>query len=81
MDDKLLERNPRNIPRADAAALAVGCIGLPGAMNKSFDVICAPVGEGSPSNDWGEVLASLISTCDYALNSQLSQSELAAVAQ
>jgi hypothetical protein len=72
VDDKLLERNPRNIPRADVAALAVGCIGLKEAANKSFDVICAPQGEGSASTNWGAVLRQLgFKSCDYSINSQL----------
>eukprot|EP00878_Enallax_costatus_P037485 GHUV01042346.1.p1 GENE.GHUV01042346.1~~GHUV01042346.1.p1 ORF type:complete len:137 (+),score=46.59 GHUV01042346.1:319-729(+) len=79
IDDKLLERNPRNIPRADVASLAVGCIGLPEAMNKSFDVICAPAGEGSPSSDWSAVLSQLQGSCDYSLNSQMTDKELATV--
>lgn len=79
VDDKLLDRSPRNIPRADVAALAVGCIGLPQAMNKSFDVICAPAGEGSPSSDWSAVLSQLQGSADYSLNSQLADKELATV--
>lgn len=72
VDDKLLDRNPRNIPRADVAALAVACIGLPEAMNKSFDAICAPAADGAPDGDWSAVLGQLgSSTCDYSINSQL----------
>lgn len=75
VDDKLLDRNPRNIPRADVAALAVACIGQPGASKKSFDVICAPADEGAPDGDWAAVLAQLgSSTCDYSINSQLATS-------
>jgi hypothetical protein len=72
VDDKLLDRNPRNIPRADVAALAVACIGLPGAAKRSFDAICAPPGEGPQDSDWAAVLAQLgDQTCDYSINSQL----------
>jgi hypothetical protein len=79
VDDKLLERNPRNIPRADVAALAVACVGLKGALNKSFDAICAPAEEGAQSTDWAAVLGSLTTkTCDYSLNSQMTNAELAA---
>jgi hypothetical protein len=73
VDDKLLDRNPRNIPRADVAALAVACIGLQEASKKSFDVICAPADEGAPDGDWQAVLGQLgAKTCDYSINSQLA---------
>lgn len=73
VDDQLLERNPRNIPRADVAALAVACIGLPAASKKSFDVICAPAEDGAPDENWEAVLGQLGSkTCDYSINSQLA---------
>jgi hypothetical protein len=79
VDDKLLENNPRNIPRADVAALAIGCIGLTQALNKSFDAICAPAGQGSFSGNWAEVVGQLGSaSCDYSVNSQWADAELAA---
>lgn len=72
VDDKLLENNPRNIPRSDVAALAVACIGLPAASKRSFDAICAPAEQGAPDSDWAAVLGQLGSnTCDYSINSQL----------
>jgi hypothetical protein len=78
VDDTLLENNPRNIPRADVAALAIGCIGLQAAMNKSFDAICAPAGQGSFSSNWAEVVGQLGSaSCDYSINSQWADAELA----
>ncbi|KAF6265324.1 isomerase [Scenedesmus sp. NREL 46B-D3] len=81
VDDKLLENNPRNIPRADVAALAVGCIGLKEAMNKSFDAICAPAGQGSFSSSWAEVVGQLAgASCNYSVNSQWADAELAAAA-
>eukprot|EP00775_Hariotina_reticulata_P010886 gene10886-11040_t len=79
VDDNLLERNPRNIPRADVAALAVACVGLKEALDKSFDVICAPAEAGAQSTDWTAVVGSLnTKTCDYNLNSQMTNAELAA---
>ena len=72
VDDKLLDRNPRNIPRADVAALAVACIGLKSAFNTSFDVICAPAEQGPQESDWAAVLDQLNSkSYDYSINSQL----------
>lgn len=71
LDDKLLDHNPRNIPRADVAALAVGCIGLQEAENRSFDVVAAPVAAGeSASNDYKGLLAGLVGSNDYSINSQ-----------
>jgi hypothetical protein len=78
VDDTLLENNPRNIPRADVAALAIGCIGLTAAMNRSFDAICAPAGQGSFSSDWAAVVGQLgDASCDYSINSQWADAELA----
>lgn len=71
VDDALLKRKTRNIPRADVAALAVGCLGLAAAQNRAFDVCCDPAGEGEPSSDWEVVLGTLGGrNCDYAINSQ-----------
>eukprot|EP00882_Tetradesmus_deserticola_P002106 GHRQ01002255.1.p1 GENE.GHRQ01002255.1~~GHRQ01002255.1.p1 ORF type:complete len:282 (+),score=141.53 GHRQ01002255.1:1169-2014(+) len=71
VDDKLMANNPRNIPRADVAALAVGCIGLKEAVNRSFDVIAAPPAEGAElGNDPAALLAALQANCDYSINSQ-----------
>lgn len=71
VDDGLLKRKTRSIPRADVAALAVGCLGLPAAINRSFDVCADPAGEGEPSEDWDALLAALGGrNCDYSINSQ-----------
>ncbi|GBF95759.1 hypothetical protein Rsub_08195 [Raphidocelis subcapitata] len=81
VDDSLLKRTTRNIPRADVAALAVGCIGLAAAKNRAFDVCADPLGEGEPSSDWAEVLAQLGgANCDYSINSQAG-APVAAAAQ
>jgi hypothetical protein len=72
VDDKLLNNNPRNIPRADVAALAVACIGLPEASKRSFDVVAEPVAAGAAaSNDAKQLLAALAGNCDYSINSQM----------
>ncbi|KAF6265326.1 hypothetical protein COO60DRAFT_1479875 [Scenedesmus sp. NREL 46B-D3] len=71
VDDKLMDNNPRNIPRADVATLAISCIGLKEALNKSFDVIGAPLAAGAElSNDPAALLAALHANCDYSINSQ-----------
>lgn len=71
LDDKLLDHNPRNIPREDVAALAVGCIGLPAAANRSFDVIAAPLAAGTAANnDYKALLTGMVGNNDYSINSQ-----------
>lgn len=71
VDDKLLERQPRNIPRADVAALAIGCIGLKEAANRSFDVIAVPPEAGAAvDNSPAKLLRELQGNCDYKINSQ-----------
>ena len=72
LDDALLKRKTRSIPRADVARLAVACLGLPAAANKAFDVCADPAGEGEPTADLGALVASLGGrSCDYGINSQL----------
>lgn len=71
IDDKLLNNNPRNIPREDVATLAVGCIGLPEAAKRSFDVVAEPVASGgAANNDVKALLVELKADCDYSINSQ-----------
>lgn len=71
VDDTLLNHTPRNIPRADVAALAVACIGLPEAARRSFDVVAGPPAAGAAvSNDAKALLAALQGNCDYSINSQ-----------
>eukprot|EP00879_Flechtneria_rotunda_P004483 GHRR01004737.1.p1 GENE.GHRR01004737.1~~GHRR01004737.1.p1 ORF type:complete len:324 (+),score=108.60 GHRR01004737.1:104-1075(+) len=77
VDDKLLDHKTRSIPRADVAALAVGCIGLKEAVNRSFDVICAPAGECSFKHDFAALLGGLNGNCNYSVNSQWTENELA----
>ena len=79
VDDSLLARKVRSIPRADVAALAVGCLGLAAASNRAFDVCAEPVDEGAPSADWGALLATLGGkNCDYSINSQAAPAAVAA---
>ena len=72
VDDALLENNPRNIPRADVARLAVGTIGCEAAYDTSFDAIAVPAAAGAQlDNAVGALLAALGGkTCDYAINPQ-----------
>ncbi len=78
IDDTLLKRTQRSIPRADVAELAVQCLSLPQAANKSFDVVSEKPGEGVVTSDWVGLLAGLQGSCDYTINSQLQPAEAAA---
>ncbi|KAI8465986.1 MAG: isomerase [Monoraphidium minutum] len=70
VDDALLTHVPRNIPRADVAALAVAAIGCDAAAGRSFDVVAAPPAEGAAlNNDATALLTGMAANCDYAINS------------
>ncbi|CAM9364896.1 unnamed protein product, partial [Ectocarpus sp. 12 AP-2014] len=45
IDDKMLERKSRSIPRADVAQLCVECLEIDAAKNRSFDVASNEEGE------------------------------------
>eukprot|EP00238_Polyblepharides_amylifera_P005805 CAMPEP_0196591838 /NCGR_PEP_ID=MMETSP1081-20130531/71034_1 /TAXON_ID=36882 /ORGANISM="Pyramimonas amylifera, Strain CCMP720" /LENGTH=329 /DNA_ID=CAMNT_0041915343 /DNA_START=151 /DNA_END=1140 /DNA_ORIENTATION=- len=65
VDDTLLKREQRNIPRADVAELVVQCLSLEPAKNRSFDVCTT---EGPPTKDFVALLNSLNgANCDYSL--------------
>lgn len=82
VDDGLLKRTTRSIPRADVAALAVGCLGMDSAKNRAFDVCSDPEGEGEPTSDWEALLDALEGrNCDYSINSQAEVAPVTAAAQ
>lgn len=66
----MLDNNPRNIPRADVAALAVGCIGLCEAFKRAFDCVAVPC-DAAPNNDVAALLKGMPHNDDYAINSQM----------
>jgi len=72
VDDKLLERKVRSIPRADVAEVCVQCLSIPETENRAFDVISLPPEEGKgPTTDFAALIASLNgATCDYSIHSQ-----------
>ncbi|PNH10243.1 hypothetical protein TSOC_003058 [Tetrabaena socialis] len=70
VDDALAKEAVRNIPRGDVAELAVRCLTLKAAENRSIDVIARPAGEGAPTTDFEELLTSMPANCDYSINSQ-----------
>jgi len=59
------------------AAFAVACLTEAGALNRSLDVISLPAGEGSPTTDWSALLNSVDGSCDYSINSQWGEAEVA----
>lgn len=67
VDDELLKRKSRSIPRADVARVVVECIDAPEASNKAFDVCTNPPEETTaPTADVAALLAD-IGTCDYTI--------------
>ena len=77
VDDQLLSRKVRSIPRADVAELCILSLLTPEAINRSFDAIAPPYEDASgqaPPLDWD--LASLLKplegkNCDYTIASQM----------
>lgn len=52
VDDTLLKRTVRSIPRADVAEVLVQALTCEQARNCAFDIISDPVGEGEPTTDF-----------------------------
>eukprot|EP00877_Chromochloris_zofingiensis_P011890 jgi/Chrzof1/6955/Cz02g05120.t1 len=73
VDDVLLKRETKSIPRADVADIAVQCLGLQQALNRSFDAITLKAGEVDTVNkNVAELLNGMPKNCDYSINSQLA---------
>lgn len=72
VDDTLLKRTSRSIPREDVAALAVAAVGLPAARNRAIDVVSDAPADAPPTADLAELMVNFTENCDYALNSQLA---------
>lgn len=53
-NDELLKESNRVIPREDVAEVAVQALFQPAAINRSFDVITRPPGEGVVTEDWSK---------------------------
>lgn len=52
MDDELLKRDRRSVPRADVAAVVVRCLDAKETSNLSFDLASRDEGEGAgPTKD------------------------------
>ena len=75
VDDTLLEKEYRSIPRADVAEVLFQSLKTSEALNRSFDVASLPEGEGVPfDGDLGTLLRDGLpkqsvkgGTCDYTL--------------
>lgn len=55
-DDAEPAGSTRVVSRADLAALVVAALASPHAVNKSFDLISMPDGEGTPTTDMDALL-------------------------
>jgi uncharacterized protein YbjT (DUF2867 family) len=67
INDQALETDNRSIPRADVAALLIASLEFDSYKNRSFDARSKPVGEGSITTDFDQLLKDLKGNCDYAL--------------
>lgn len=73
VDDKLLDRKSRRIPRADVAELCVQSLGIAAAKNRSVDCIVdadAPEGSKAPQtqDDFAALFQGMEKNCDYSIN-------------
>jgi len=67
VDDQLLERTSRQVPRADVARVCCAALTDPAAANLSFDLASLPEGEGSVTAAAKDVFAMLKGkSCDYS---------------
>ncbi|KAK9802549.1 hypothetical protein WJX73_000176 [Symbiochloris irregularis] len=64
VDDELMTRDNRSIPRADVAELCVQCLQLEEASNRSFDVVSKPP---PGSTDYRTLLTNMTRNCNYSL--------------
>mmetsp|Transcript_6026 Transcript_6026/g.15426 ORF Transcript_6026/g.15426 Transcript_6026/m.15426 type:complete len:320 (-) Transcript_6026:165-1124(-) len=69
VNDELLARTSRSIPRADVAELCVQALLSDAAKNKAFDAVSEPEGEGKgATTDFGSLFRSLTRAYDYSSN-------------
>lgn len=59
VDDLLLQRTTRSIPREDVAEVCVQALLQPKAKNIALDIIAEPVGTGAPTTDFAGLFESL----------------------
>jgi len=65
VDDELLKRTPRTIPRDDVAKVCVEALLHANARGLAFDIITDPVGEGDATRDFGAFFDTLASGRRY----------------
>jgi len=65
VDDELLKREVRNIPREDVAEVCVQSLLCDGARMRAFDIIADPAGEGEATTDFEGLFASETRSYDY----------------
>lgn len=65
VDDTLLARTSRSIPRADVAECCVQALLCPEARNLAIDIISDPEGEGEPTRDFAAFFGKLASGPRY----------------
>lgn len=67
VDDELLQRTSRQVPRADVARVCCAALTDPAAANLSFDLASLPEGEGTVTTAAKDVFAMLKGkSCDYS---------------
>lgn len=70
VDDDQAGTESRSIPREDVAAVMLAAVKYPHAYkNRSFDIRAKPLGDGTPTTDFENLLAKQIQdrNCDYSL--------------
>ena len=71
-DDSMMKREYRLIPREDVAEICLLALKSAAALNRSFDIVAGPVGDGQPFDG---NLDALLSTLD-GNNADYSQPDL-----
>ena len=67
VNDEQLGTDNRSIPRADVASVLVASLQYDSYKNRSFDVRSKPVGEGTITTDYDQLLLDMKANCDYKL--------------
>jgi uncharacterized protein YbjT (DUF2867 family) len=70
INDELLKRKTRSIPRADVAEVCVQALTVLDARNTAFDIISDPPGEGTPTSDYAAFFRAIKAgpAYDYAID-------------
>lgn len=71
INDDLLYRKVRSIPRGDVASVCVAALTTPAAKNRSIDIISLPEGEGTITSDFSSVFSKVKGSCDYTIKDRV----------